>query len=106
MSAWLRTNRDSRTPKMSPEDADELWHRLVLIAVGENKLDEVRDPIADEAFGKIAEALDTLSNGEAVLMLEIFRLDLVAEAEEKLEGELNADGIPRDSKQHRPPDRV
>ena len=69
-----------RTPKMNREVAAELWNEMVAAALTTN--DPSREELQDKAFKAIVDALAPLNQGEQITLLECFRLELIASAEE------------------------
>jgi hypothetical protein len=70
------------TPKCSRKEADEAWSELVRLAAGQTlTAEETYRQMA--VHNKVNALFSTLNNGQRATILEMIRLDMVAQLEER-----------------------
>jgi hypothetical protein len=72
------------TPKCSRQEADEIWSELVRLAAGQTlTAEETYQQMA--THDKVNALFSTLNNGQRATILEMIRLDMIAQLEESAE---------------------
>ena len=72
-------------PKCSRQEADEIWSQIVRVAAGQElTAEETYRQMA--VHDKVNAFLSTLNNGQRATILEMIRLDMIAQLEEKEAG--------------------
>jgi hypothetical protein len=69
-------------PKCSRKEADEIWSQLVKTAAGQ-KLSDAETYYQMAVHDKVNELFHQLNNGQRATILEMIRLDMVAQLEEQ-----------------------
>lgn len=70
------------TPSCSRKEADEIWSQLVAAAAGQ-KLSAEETYRQMAVHDKVNAFLSVLNNGQRATILEMIRLDMIAQLEEK-----------------------
>jgi len=87
------------TPKCSRKEADERWSQLVHAAAGQ-KLTAKETYRQMVVHDRVNAFLSALNNGQRATILEMIRLDMVAQLEEKEIGERPVERLPQKVKRN------